>query len=123
MFRHTLQFFNETHGGGLPLKSVWYDLCVDIPQEFGPVARYRATLGHKANHSFRYNAQYTLFSTHPVLGTIMAVVATRDLPAGTEVLCKYGYPGHVYAAINITASDKQCFKVTPDMIMALFSFG
>ena len=115
MFRYTLQFFNETHGGGLPLKSVWYDLCVDIPQEFGPVARYRTTLGHKANHSFRYNAQYTLFSTHPVLGTIMAVVATRDLPAGTEVLCKYGYPGHVYAAINITASDKQCFKVTPDI--------
>ena len=87
---------------------------MDIPPELGPVARFRVSLGHKANHSFRFNAQYSLFSVHPVLGTIMAVVATRDLPAGAEVLCKYGYPGQVYKELNITASDQQCFKVTPD---------
>ena len=86
---------------------------MDIPQEFGPLARFRASLGHKANHGFRFNAQYTLFSAHPVLGSIMAVVATRDLPAGAEVLCKYGYPSKVYQALNITPSDKQCLKVTP----------
>ena len=114
MCRYTLQLFNETHGAGQPKPSVWHNLCVDIPPELGPVARFRVSLGHKANHSFRFNAQYSLFSVHPVLGTIMAVVATRDLPAGAEVLCKYGYPGQVYKELNITASDQQCFKVTPD---------
>ena len=118
MFRYTLKLFNETHGLGGP---VWHNLCVDIPPEFGPVARFRVSLGHKANHGFRFNAQYTLFSAHPVLGTIMAVVAKRDLPAGAEVLCHYGYPSHVYQELNITRinnkktnkQNKQCLKVTP----------
>ena len=114
MFRYTLAFFNETHGKGLRNKPVWHDLCVDIPPEFGPLEKFRVSLGHKANHSFRFNAQYTLFSAHPVLGTIMALVATRDLPAGTEVLCKYGYRQNVYDGLNITYSDKQCYKVTPE---------
>ena len=112
MFRYTLKLFNETHRVGLK-PQVWHDLCIDIPPEFGLVARFRVSLGHKTNHSFRYNAQYTLFSAHPVLGSIMAVVATRDLPAGAEVLCKYGYPSHVYQALNITVSDTQCLKVAP----------
>ena len=34
------------------------------------VGRFKVSLGHKTNHSFRFNA-------HPVLGTIMAVVASR----------------------------------------------
>lgn len=106
--------YNETHGYGLYHKSAWFDLCVDLPQELSPVERFRVSLGHKANHSFRFNAQYTLFSAHPVLGTIMALVATRDLPAGTEVLCKYGYRQNVYDGLNITYSDKQCYKVTPE---------
>ena len=79
MFRYTLQLFNETHGKGLYQQPVWYDLCVDLPPELGSLERFRVSLGHKANHSFRVNNQYTLFSAHPsLLGTIMAVVATRQ---------------------------------------------
>ena len=53
-----------------------YDMCVDLPPELGSLVRFRVSLGHKANHSFRFNAQYTLFSVHPTFGTIMAVVAS-----------------------------------------------
>ena len=56
----------------------WYDLCVDLPMELGSLVRFRVSLGHKANHSNRFNAQYTLFSVHPAFGTIMAVVAPRQ---------------------------------------------
>ena len=48
------------------------------------------------------------------VGTIMAIVATRDLPVGAEVLVKYGYPPHVYTALHITHSDQQCSKVTKE---------
>ena len=69
MFRYTLELYNETHRAGLK-KPVWHDLCVDLPQEFGPLERFRVSLGHKANHSFRPNAEFTLFSAHPVLGRV-----------------------------------------------------
>ena len=36
-------------------------------------------------------ARYTLFAAHPVLGSIMALVAKDDLEPGEEVLCNYGY--------------------------------
>ena len=67
---------------------------------------------HQANHSFRRNSQYTLYSAHPVLGNVMAIVAVKDLPAGSEVLCDYGYSKNLYAALNITFSDQECVKVT-----------
>ena len=67
---------------------------------------------HQANHSFRRNSQYTLYSAHPVLGNVMAIVAVKDLPAGSEVLCDYGYSKKLYDALNITFSDQECVKVT-----------
>ena len=65
----------------------------------------------QANHSFRKNAEYTLYTAHPVLGSIMSVVALKDLKAGSEVLCDYGYDGKVFKALNITVSDQECVKV------------
>ena len=32
-----------------------------------------------------------MFTAHPVLGTVMAVVATRSISRGEEVLANYGY--------------------------------
>ena len=110
--RYTLQYFNETHGGGRGSEGGWSDLCVDVPRQFSSLESFRATLGHKANHSFRANAGYSLFSAHPVLGAIMSLVALEDLPPNTEVLCNYGYTGHVYDALQISYSDQECFKVT-----------
>ena len=38
-----------------------------------------------ANHSFRNNAEFHPFPFHPVLGFIMAAVAEKDIPKGSEV--------------------------------------
>jgi len=68
------------------------NLCIDIPPEIGnDVNRYNATLGHKVNHSFKPNAEFVLFTAHPVLGTIMGLTAIEDLPSLTEISVNYGY--------------------------------
>lgn len=56
-------------------------------------------------------------------GTIMALVATRDLPADSEVLVDYGYPERVYNELNITLSDQQCSKVTGEIIKSRLHFS
>ena len=63
-------------GSDLPFRAV-----VDLPSNFGSLAAYSATLGHKANHRPppRNNAIYLPFSVHPVLGRVMSVVALRDI--------------------------------------------
>ena len=38
-----------------------------------------------ANHSFRNNAEFHTFPFHPVLGFIIAAVAKKDIPKGSEV--------------------------------------
>ena len=78
---------------------------IDIPPRFVKLKEYRSTLGHKgksklssvpfrmlcvlnfaANHSFRqHNAEFHPFHFHPVLGSIMAVVAVKDISKGSEV--------------------------------------
>ena len=42
---------------------------MDIPAEYISVAKYRATLGHKLNHSFRANCE-EWFLDHPRFGII-----------------------------------------------------
>ena len=37
------------------------------------------------------NARFSVYTAHPVLGTVMAVVATRSISRGEEVLANYGY--------------------------------
>ena len=68
------------------------NMCVTVPPEMSGLESYRATLGHKANHHReKKNAEYGVFTSHPVLGTIMAVYATEDIDEGEEVFCNYGY--------------------------------
>jgi len=68
------------------------NLCIDIPPEMGnDVNKYNATLGHKVNHSFTPNSEFVLFTAHPVLGTIMALTALKDMPAMVEISVNYGY--------------------------------
>jgi len=68
------------------------NLCIDIPPDMGnDVNKYNATLGHKVNHSFTPNSEFVLFTAHPVLGTIMALTALKDMPAMVEISVNYGY--------------------------------
>ena len=48
------------------------------------------------------NAVYTVYSAHPVLGSVMAVVASRTIRRGEEVLVNYDYedPG-LYNTLGI----------------------
>ena len=48
------------------------------------------------------NAVYTVYSAHPVLGSVMAVVASRTITRGEEVLVNYDYedPG-LYHTLGI----------------------
>ena len=68
------------------------NLCIDLPPEMGKDSRkYSATLAHKVNHHFEPNAEFVLFSAHPVLGTVMAITALDDLEQGVEITVNYGY--------------------------------
>ena len=104
--RYTLQFSNETHSN-----KFWFDIVVDLPPKFESLQAYRVTLGHKANHSFRNNAMYTLYTAHPVLGTVMSIIAKEDIKAGDEVTTDYHYPPEIYKALNITLGDNECSQV------------
>ena len=86
-----------------PEKS-FHKLCITVPLEFSSLETYQGTLGHKANHSPDPNAKITLYSTHPVLGTVMSLVALEDIQSGEEVLCNYGYNEEVYQELNIASS-------------------
>ena len=64
---------------------------IDVPSEYWEISNYRATLGHKANHSFlKSNAKYVSV-IHPRHGPINAIVSTRTIKKGEELLCSYGY--------------------------------
>jgi hypothetical protein len=65
-----------------------YDFSLDVPNEYA--SSYRASLGFKANHSFRNNAGFYAFD-HPRFGFVIAVVALKDIAKGEEVFTYYGY--------------------------------
>ena len=85
-------------------EKTFHKLCITVPLEFSSLEKYQGTLGHKANHSPDPNAKITLYSTHPVLGTVMCLVALEDISSGEEVLCNYGYNEDVYQELNIASS-------------------
>ena len=49
---------------------------LDIPLELSSTSAYSATLGHKANHSFKPNAKWGRIE-HPRFGLICSIVALR----------------------------------------------
>ena len=68
------------------------NLCIDLPPDIGKdLKKYNATLGHKTNHNFEPNIEYKIFSVHPVLGTVMSLVALKTILAGAEFTGNYAY--------------------------------
>ena len=61
---------------------------LDIPPECVSLNNYRASLGHKINHSFRPNCKWD-HSIHPTFGRIPSIITLMDLKAGTELTCHY----------------------------------
>ncbi len=61
---------------------------MDLPSPMEQIAHYRASLGHKINHSFRPNCRWSV-CVHPVFGRVPAVVVLEEVPAGQELTCHY----------------------------------
>jgi len=52
------------------------EISLDIPDSSANLSKYRATLGHKACHSFEPNCDFAQF-WHPRFGLIMSIVTKR----------------------------------------------
>lgn len=65
---------------------------LDIPTEFVSIDKYKATLGHKACHTFG-QAKNSRFDNlwHPRFGLIMSIVALRPIKQHEEILVNYNY--------------------------------
>ena len=64
--------------------------CLDIPVKMRDLGEYCATLGHKINHSFSPNCQFSHYS-HPLYGEIPCVVTTQHVDKGEELFSYYHY--------------------------------
>ena len=63
----------------------------NIPKEFWNISKYRATLGHKINHSFvKKNTKFG-YNYHPRFGVCRTVVATKNIKKHEELWVDYGY--------------------------------
>ena len=61
---------------------------MDIPEEYICLNNYRASLGHKINHSFKPNCKWEVIE-HPVFGRIPKIITLVDVPAEEELTCHY----------------------------------
>ena len=66
---------------------------LDIPRKYSSLKDYKATLGHKACHSFderKINVKFENFQ-HPRFGEIIGLVTICDINTGDEILVNYNY--------------------------------
>ena len=67
-------------------------ITMNVLKEHWPIHKYRATLGHKVNHSFkRANTDFGS-AIHPRYGPIRTIVSNRRIRKGEQLLCDYQYP-------------------------------
>merc|ERR1719427_859988 len=65
---------------------------LDLPDGARELTGYRASLGHKVNHSWEANCVYSREVEHPVFGnTVLAVRTARPIARGEELFCNYRY--------------------------------
>ena len=76
-----------------------YQDVIYLPDEIGKhLHQYRATLGHKINHSFygTNNCRFEVFN-HARFGLIHAVKSTWQIKKDEELLCPYNLPYDISA--------------------------
>ena len=64
---------------------------ITIPWRQGSLNHFRATLGHKLNHSFKPNCEYGGILDSPRFGLVRAFHTNRDIQKGEELFISYGY--------------------------------
>ena len=65
---------------------------MNLPYELWNLDKFRASLAHKMNHSFKkMNCQFiTVYN--PRFGVVRGAEATRDIAKGEQIFVEYGYP-------------------------------
>ena len=66
-------------------------LKIHIPEPYWNISNFRATLGHKVNHSFKFSKTAYWSAHHPRFGNIAYVYAIEDITKGEEIFANYGY--------------------------------
>ena len=98
-FFNGVRYLKKGSDRGKSYKSSDYRLSLDkftdldIPMKYCKLENYRATLGHKACHSFdqrKVNSKFENFS-HPRFGEIIGLISICDISAGDEILVNYNY--------------------------------
>ena len=64
------------------------DIDLDIPANAISLDAYRATLGHKVNHSNASNCEWDLME-HPRFGLIRAIISRGEIKKDEEILINY----------------------------------
>jgi len=77
---------------------------LDILPKHWSIDNYRASLGHKVNHSFEANCRYIQF-WHPVFAhTCLAVVTMRNVLRGEELTTNYRQDHILILSISLLAT-------------------
>ncbi|KAL8207087.1 UNVERIFIED_CONTAM: Histone-lysine N-methyltransferase setd7 [Gekko kuhli] len=66
------------------------ETVIDVPEPYNYAAKYCASLGHKANHSFTPNCHYESY-IHPRFGLIKCIRTIRAVEKDEELTVAYGY--------------------------------
>ena len=67
---------------------------INVPEQYWNISHYRATLGHKVNHSFNSTNSRFGLAYHPRFGNIRAIYAIKNITKGSEIFSNYAYkPG------------------------------
>ena len=90
------QTFNEKYASHRNLISLGTDekgkpLHLNVPEGYWNITQFRATLGHKINHSFVKARSAFDFATHPRYGLIRSVIAIEDIYKDEEIFVNYHY--------------------------------
>jgi len=67
------------------------DTFINLLPEYWTIDKYRATLTHKINHSFKKPNTEFGSAIHPRFGPIRTAFATKDIKRGAQILCDYAY--------------------------------
>ena len=67
------------------------DFDINVPKLYWNIIDYRATLGHKTNHSFTKKNVKFGWTYNPRFGHCRSIVATRNIKKHEELWVNYGY--------------------------------
>ncbi len=110
-FHKNLLYITDDLNPGLP-KQLMY---INVPKPFWDLAKFRATLGHKVNHSFvKGNVEFKT-GLHPRFGLIRMFKTARKIKRGEELLTNYGY--------NIQGNVPQWYKDAYNLEIGAVHYG